>query len=115
MARPRLIVVDVSAADDQTALAFQETIATRWATATAERTTRALGDCRRNAARPVTEWFRAAPHRPRRELGLPWRARECPCPRGATAVEHEAWRHLITSLSEGRRGKAVAAVPAALA
>ncbi|WP_237693697.1 MULTISPECIES: DUF6207 family protein [unclassified Streptomyces] len=42
-----LVVVDVAAADDATALAFQQLLADRWATATAEHTTR---DARRTAA-----------------------------------------------------------------
>ncbi|MFG2357423.1 DUF6207 family protein [Streptomyces sp. NPDC048521] len=41
-AQPGLIVMDVAAADDQTALALQEAIAARWAAATAERTTGSL-------------------------------------------------------------------------
>lgn len=44
VAEPSLVVVDVAAADDQTALAVQETLATRWATATADRTTREPGE-----------------------------------------------------------------------
>ncbi|MFD9400238.1 DUF6207 family protein [Streptomyces sp. NPDC060011] len=36
-------MVDVAAADDATALAFQQLLAERWATATAERTTRDVG------------------------------------------------------------------------
>jgi hypothetical protein len=36
-------VVDIAAADDATALAFQQMLAGRWATATAERTTRDPG------------------------------------------------------------------------
>ncbi|MFI9176167.1 DUF6207 family protein [Streptomyces lincolnensis] len=39
ISRPGLLVVDVAAADDATALAFQQLLADRWATATAERTT----------------------------------------------------------------------------
>jgi hypothetical protein len=39
VAEPGLVVVDV-AADDQTAFAVQEMLAARWATATADRTTR---------------------------------------------------------------------------
>ncbi|GAA4340236.1 hypothetical protein GCM10023086_75650 [Streptomyces venetus] len=42
MAQPGLAVVDV--ADDQTAFAIQETLAGRWATAPADRTTRELGE-----------------------------------------------------------------------
>ncbi|MFD9515581.1 DUF6207 family protein [Streptomyces mirabilis] len=34
---PGLAVVEVAAADDQTAFALQEVLATRWATATADR------------------------------------------------------------------------------
>ncbi|MFI6039262.1 DUF6207 family protein [Streptomyces sp. NPDC051315] len=40
---PGLVVVDVAAADDATALAFQHLLADRWATATAEQTTRDAG------------------------------------------------------------------------
>ncbi|MFD5721470.1 DUF6207 family protein [Streptomyces sp. NPDC127036] len=36
-------MVDVAAADDATALAFQQLLAERWATATAERMTRNVG------------------------------------------------------------------------
>ncbi|MFK4156995.1 DUF6207 family protein [Streptomyces fungicidicus] len=43
LSQPGLIVVDVAAADDPTAMAFQETIAARWATATAQRTSRVPG------------------------------------------------------------------------
>ncbi|WP_326844580.1 DUF6207 family protein (plasmid) [Streptomyces sp. NBC_01558] len=43
LSRPGLLVVDVAAADDATALAFQQLLAERWATATAERTTRDVG------------------------------------------------------------------------
>ncbi|MDQ0935272.1 DUF6207 family protein [Streptomyces turgidiscabies] len=39
-----LVVVDVAAADDDTALAFHQLLAERWATATAERTTRDAGE-----------------------------------------------------------------------
>ncbi|WP_432197098.1 DUF6207 family protein [Streptomyces sp. bgisy027] len=38
VSEPGLVVVDVAAADDATALAFQQLLAGRWATATAERT-----------------------------------------------------------------------------
>jgi len=44
VAEPGLVVVDVTAADDQTAFAFQESLAALWATATAERTTREAGE-----------------------------------------------------------------------
>ncbi|MGA5895155.1 DUF6207 family protein [Streptomyces venetus] len=44
VAQPGLAVVDVAAADDQTAFAIQETLAGRWATAPADRTTRELGE-----------------------------------------------------------------------
>jgi hypothetical protein len=40
VSRPGLVVVDVAAADDDTALIFQQLLADRWATATAEQTTR---------------------------------------------------------------------------
>ncbi|MFD3621652.1 DUF6207 family protein [Streptomyces sp. NPDC058676] len=43
MSEPGLLVVDVAAADDATALAFQQLLADRWATATAEQTTRDAG------------------------------------------------------------------------
>ncbi|MFJ7305658.1 DUF6207 family protein [Streptomyces sp. NPDC099088] len=43
LSRPGLLVVDIAAADDATALAFQQLLAERWATATAERTTRDVG------------------------------------------------------------------------
>jgi hypothetical protein len=36
-------VVDVAAADDETAFAFHEALATRWATTSVERTTREAG------------------------------------------------------------------------
>ncbi|MFJ4620771.1 DUF6207 family protein [Streptomyces sp. NPDC088812] len=53
MSDPGLVVVDdVAAADDATALAFQQLLADRWATATAERTTRDLGRARCSAALP---------------------------------------------------------------
>ncbi|MFH9736029.1 DUF6207 family protein [Streptomyces sp. NPDC017260] len=42
MSEPGLIVVDV--ADDGTVLAFQTALADRWATATADRTTRVPGE-----------------------------------------------------------------------
>ncbi|MDT0567018.1 DUF6207 family protein [Streptomyces sp. DSM 3412] len=44
MSAPGLLVVDVAVADDDTALAFQQLLAERWATATAERTTRDAGE-----------------------------------------------------------------------
>ncbi|MGV4891418.1 hypothetical protein DKG34_37735 [Streptomyces sp. NWU49] len=44
VAEPGLIVVDVAAADEETALAFQEALANRWATAVADRTTREPGE-----------------------------------------------------------------------
>jgi hypothetical protein len=44
VSRPGLVVVDVAAADDTTALAFQQLLAERWATATAEHTTRDAGE-----------------------------------------------------------------------
>ncbi|MFC8201657.1 DUF6207 family protein [Streptomyces sp. NPDC057298] len=44
VAEPGLAVVDVVAADDDTALAVQALLATQWATATADRTTREPGE-----------------------------------------------------------------------
>ncbi|GAA2931101.1 MULTISPECIES: DUF6207 family protein [Streptomyces] len=44
VSEPGLVVVDVAAADDDTALAFQQLLAERWATATAETTTRDAGE-----------------------------------------------------------------------
>ncbi|MEU9653852.1 DUF6207 family protein [Streptomyces sp. NPDC048110] len=40
MAEPDLVVVDVAAADDETAFAFHTALAVRWATTSVERTTR---------------------------------------------------------------------------
>ncbi|SOE47749.1 hypothetical protein SAMN05446589_0150 [Streptomyces sp. OV198] len=44
VAEPGIAVVDVAAADDQTAFALQEVLAARWATATSDRTTRVPGE-----------------------------------------------------------------------
>ncbi|MEU8852220.1 DUF6207 family protein [Streptomyces sp. NPDC048564] len=44
VSEPGLVVVDVAAADDATALAFHQLLAERWATATAEHTTRDAGE-----------------------------------------------------------------------
>ncbi|MGW0188189.1 DUF6207 family protein [Streptomyces sp. NPDC003362] len=44
LADPGLLVVEVAAANDETAFAFQDALAARWATATAERTTREPGE-----------------------------------------------------------------------
>lgn len=44
VAEPGLAVVEVAAADDQTAFAVQELLATRWAIAPADRTTREPGE-----------------------------------------------------------------------
>lgn len=44
MAEPGLAVVEIAAADDATALAVQEALAARWATAVADHTTRELGE-----------------------------------------------------------------------
>lgn len=44
LAEPGLVVVDVAAADDATALAFQAALARCWATATDDRTTRDPGE-----------------------------------------------------------------------
>lgn len=43
VSEPGLLVVDVAAADDATVLAFQQLLAARWATPTAEHTTRDPG------------------------------------------------------------------------
>lgn len=44
VAQPGLAVVGVAACDDQTAFAIQKLLAGRWATATADRTTRVPGE-----------------------------------------------------------------------
>ncbi|WP_193483224.1 DUF6207 family protein [Streptomyces violaceus] len=44
VAQPGLAVVEVAAADDQTAFAVQEALAGLWATAPADRTTRVAGE-----------------------------------------------------------------------
>ncbi|MFD5341459.1 DUF6207 family protein [Streptomyces hawaiiensis] len=44
VSRPGLLVVDVAAADDDTALAFQQLLADRWATSLAQHTTRDAGE-----------------------------------------------------------------------
>ncbi|MYV48406.1 DUF6207 family protein [Streptomyces sp. SID2888] len=44
VAESGLLVVEVAAADDDTAFAFQAAISKRWATARAERTTREPGE-----------------------------------------------------------------------
>ncbi|MFF0086617.1 DUF6207 family protein [Streptomyces canus] len=44
VSEPGLVVVDVAAADDATALAFQQLLADRWATAPAQHTTRDAGE-----------------------------------------------------------------------
>ncbi|MFF7452075.1 MULTISPECIES: DUF6207 family protein [unclassified Streptomyces] len=41
---PGLVVIDVAAADDTTALAFQQLLADRWATSPAQHTTRDAGE-----------------------------------------------------------------------
>jgi hypothetical protein len=43
VSEPGLVVVDVAAADDETAFAFHATLAARWATTSVERTTRDAG------------------------------------------------------------------------
>ncbi|MEV0375732.1 DUF6207 family protein [Streptomyces sp. NPDC050636] len=43
VAEPGLVVVEIAAADDETAFAFHEVIASRWATAAADRTPRDPG------------------------------------------------------------------------
>ncbi|WP_333743605.1 DUF6207 family protein [Streptomyces ardesiacus] len=44
LAQPGLAVVEVAAADDETAFAVQELLATRWAIAPADRTTHEPGE-----------------------------------------------------------------------
>ncbi|MFJ3644459.1 DUF6207 family protein [Streptomyces murinus] len=44
VAEPGLLVVDLAASDDDTAFAFQDAIAQRWATAPAEASTREPGE-----------------------------------------------------------------------
>ncbi|MFB6931358.1 DUF6207 family protein [Streptomyces chartreusis] len=70
MAEPGLFVVEVAAAGDKTAFAFQEALAARWATATADGTMRSPGEPGvrlRNAARPPV-----TPHPlPNREVRIP--------------------------------------------
>jgi hypothetical protein len=44
VARPGLAVVEVAAADDETAFAIQELLAARWEIAPADRTTREPGE-----------------------------------------------------------------------
>ncbi|MFC8393571.1 MULTISPECIES: DUF6207 family protein [unclassified Streptomyces] len=43
VSEPGLVVVDVAAADDQTAFAFQEALASLWATTAVERAIRDVG------------------------------------------------------------------------
>jgi hypothetical protein len=43
VSEPGLVVVDVAAADDETAVAFHAALAARWATTSVERTTRDAG------------------------------------------------------------------------
>ncbi|MFF8883847.1 DUF6207 family protein [Streptomyces flaveolus] len=43
LSEPGLVVVDVAAADDETAFAFHAALAARWATTSVERTSRYLG------------------------------------------------------------------------
>ncbi len=43
VSEPGLVVVDVAAADDETAFAFHTALAARWATTSVERTTREAG------------------------------------------------------------------------
>ncbi|MFH8533218.1 DUF6207 family protein [Streptomyces tendae] len=43
VSEPGLIVLDVAAADDETAFAFHAALAARWATTSVERTTRDAG------------------------------------------------------------------------
>jgi ApbE superfamily uncharacterized protein (UPF0280 family) len=44
VAEPGLVVVELAAADDATAFAFQAALASRWATSISQRTTRQPGE-----------------------------------------------------------------------
>ncbi|MER5699288.1 DUF6207 family protein [Streptomyces mirabilis] len=74
VAEPGLAVVEVGAADDQTAFALQEVLATRWATATADRTTRVPGE---PGVRLLPEPATGARHVevPAPKGSIPWRRR----------------------------------------
>ncbi|MGW0337141.1 DUF6207 family protein [Streptomyces sp. NPDC003011] len=71
VSEPGLVVVDVAAADDATALAFQQLLADRWTTATAEQTTRdasqpgvgcaATWTCASSSPWPTRPWSRPRP------------------------------------------------------
>ncbi|WMD06378.1 DUF6207 family protein [Streptomyces sp. FXY-T5] len=67
VSEPGLFVVDVAAADDATALAFQQLLADRWATATAEQSTRDAGQAAYGCA---ATWTCASS-----SLRPPWSAR----------------------------------------
>lgn len=61
VSEPGLIVVDVAAADDETAFAFHAALSARWATTSVERTTRDAGQagvrlrCYLDLRQPLTE------------------------------------------------------------
>ncbi|MFC8001057.1 DUF6207 family protein [Streptomyces rochei] len=60
LSEPGLVVVDVAAADDETAFAFHTALAARWATTSVERTTREAGQpgvrlrCYLDLRQPIT-------------------------------------------------------------
>ncbi|GHC34216.1 hypothetical protein EF916_30290 [Streptomyces sp. WAC08452] len=60
VSEPGLVVVDVAAADDETAFAFHTALAARWATTSVERTTREAGQpgvrlrCYLDLRQPIT-------------------------------------------------------------
>ena len=77
VAEPGLAVVEAIAADDDTALAVQELLATRWATATTDRTTREPGvrlRCYLDVRQELTPKHRprTRPARDRQRADLPW-------------------------------------------
>ncbi|MGW7528488.1 DUF6207 family protein [Streptomyces sp. NPDC054783] len=60
VSEPGLVVVDVAVADDATTLGFRQLLSDRWATATAERTTRDVGRPPPWPARGIGQWGRFA-------------------------------------------------------
>ncbi|MFG3390599.1 DUF6207 family protein [Streptomyces rochei] len=60
LSEPGLVVVDIAAADDETAFAFHTVLAARWATTSVERTTREAGQpgvrlrCYLDLRQPIT-------------------------------------------------------------
>ncbi|WP_046248059.1 DUF6207 family protein [Streptomyces sp. MBT28] len=60
VSEPGLVVVDIAAADDETAFAFHTVLAARWATTSVERTTREAGQagvrlrCYLDLRQPIT-------------------------------------------------------------